>query len=256
MVERRAAMCEYILAHGQASVEELRALFPEKSVVTIRRDLAILEDSGAIIRSHGGARANVHAPGHLEPFYNIREGENTSAKARIAELAVSFIEERRALYIDSGTTTMAFAQRLPDKNLTIVTSAPNIALHVAAKKPSCSTVLTGGSINRNTLSCSGFGSTEILQALNFDIAFMGASGFSAQAGFTAGEHFECDLKHIVLAKASRVILLMDSSKIGQNMPFTFAQPEEIHILITDTGLPRDIEALLTAKGVRVVKAER
>ncbi len=254
MTGRRTEMCEFILTHGQATMEELGALFPEVSAMTIRRDLAFLEESGAIIRSHGGAKANMQAPGHLEPFYFVREGENALKKARIAEKALSFVEERRSLFIDSGTTTMAFAQRLPDKNLTIVTSAPNIALHIIEKKPSCSAVITGGNINRNTLSCSGFGSTEILKALNFDLAFMGTSGFSASAGFTAGEHFECDLKRLVLGKASKVILLMDSSKVDKSMPYTFAQPGEIHILITDDGLPREIETLLTEKGVQVVKA--
>lgn len=256
MVERRAALCDYILTHGQASIEDLCALFPGKSPVTIRRDLAYLEESGAIIRSHGGARANIQSQSQQESFYFVREGENAALKAKLAALAVSYIDERRAIFIDSGTTTMAFAQRLPDKNLTILTTAPNIALYVAAKKPSCSVILTGGAVNRNTLSCSGFGSTEILRVLNMDIAFMGASGYSESGGFTAGEHFESELKRLVLSKAERTVLLMDSSKIGKNMPYTFAQPEEIDVLITDTGLPGDTEAALVSRGVQVVKAER
>ncbi|MCL2544988.1 MAG: DeoR/GlpR transcriptional regulator, partial [Clostridia bacterium] len=97
---------------------------------------------------------------------------------------------------------------------------------------------------------------EILRSLNIDIAFMGASGFSEAGGFTAGEHAECALKRLVLEKAGRVILLMDSSKIGKNMPHTFARPSEIHILVTDTGLPASVEARLQAEGVEVVKAER
>ncbi len=256
MVERRAALCEYILSHGQVTIEELCAQFPEKSPVTIRRDLAYLEDSGAIIRSHGGARANIQHHSQLEPFYYVRAGENTGIKVKLAELAAPFIEERRAIFMDSGTTTMALAQRLPDKNLTIITTDPNIALYVVAKKPSCSVILTGGNVNRNSLSCSGYGSAEILRGLNMDIAFMGTSGFSKSGGFTAGEHFESELKGIVLQKAERVIMLMDSSKIGKNMPYTFAQAEQVDVLITDNGLPPEAEELLTSKGVQVVKAER
>ncbi len=254
MKQRQAALCDYILSHGQATLDELCALFPDKTPVTIRRDLVELEKSGAIIRSHGGARANMQQQGHLEPFFFIREGENAPQKNRIADLAVSLIEERRAIFIDSGTTTMAFAQRLPDKNLTIITAAPNIAMEVTAKKPSCSVVLTGGNVNRSTLSCSGFGSMEFLRALNIDLAFMGASGFSVGGGFTAGEHFESELKRLVIGKVARVVMLMDSSKIGMNMPYTFAQPEDIDVLITDRGLPHEMEALLASKGVQVIKS--
>jgi DeoR/GlpR family transcriptional regulator of sugar metabolism len=254
MNARRAALERYIHDHGEASTEELCALFPALSPMTIRRDLNQLAQTGAIARTHGGARAVPQ--GQLEPFYAVREGENPQLKRRMAALAIPFVERRRSLFIDSGSTTMAFAQLLPESELTILTSAPNIALHIATRKPACSVLLTGGSLNRSTLSCSGYGSAEILQSLNIDIAFMGASGFSEAGGFTAGEHGECALKRLVLGKAGRVILLMDSSKVGKNMPYTFAQPHNIHILVTDDGLPPSMEALLTAQGVQVIKAQR
>ncbi|MCL1855210.1 MAG: DeoR/GlpR family DNA-binding transcription regulator [Clostridia bacterium] len=256
MIERRDALRAYIDEHGAASTEELCALFPNRSPMTIRRDLGHLARTGAIARTHGGARALRHGDGQHESFYYERESDNPTLKHRLATLAIPFVEARRSLFIDSGSTTMAFAQLLPDKDLTILTSAPNIALAIATQKPACSVLLTGGAVNRNTLSCSGYGSAEILQSLNIDIAFMGASGFSEAGGFTAGEHAECILKRLVLNKAGRIILLMDSSKIGKNMPYTFARPTEIHILLTDTGLPASIEARLHGEGVQVIKAER
>ena len=254
MTDRRDALLAYIDEHGTASMDELCALFPDRSPMTIRRDLSYLASVGAITRTHGGALRR--SAGQLETFYHEREHENAALKRRLAALAIPFVEERRSLFIDSGTTTMAFAQLLPDKDLTILTSAPNIALHIVTQKPACSVLLTGGTVNRNTLSCSGYGSAEILQSLNIDIAFMGASGFSEAGGFTAGEHAECALKRLVLGKAARVIMLMDSSKIGKNMPYTFARPSDIHILLTDAGLPADIEARLQAEGTQVIKAER
>ena len=254
MTDRRDVLLTYIDEHGAASMDELCALFPDRSPMTIRRDLSYLASVGAITRTHGGALRR--GAGQLESFYHEREHENASLKRRLAALAIPFVEERRSLFIDSGTTTMAFAQLLPDKALTILTSAPNIALHIATQKPACSVLLNGGAVNRNTLSCSGYGSAEILQSLNIDIAFMGASGFSETGGFTVGEHAECALKRLVLDKAGRVILLMDSSKVGKNMPYTFARPSEIHILVTDAGLPAGIEARLQAEGVEVIKAER
>lgn len=250
--ERRAALRNYIQSKGEVSTAELITTFGERSPATIRRDLSYLERSGCVIRTHGGVRVNRQFIAQPEAFYYEREGENAAAKQSIAARAVTFVEERRALFLDSGTTLMTFARALPDLNLTILTAAPNIALYIASQKPTCSALLTGGSLNPKTLSCSGYGSAASLDLLNIDIAFMGTSGFSAGGGFTVGEFFECELKRMVLSKAAKSVLLMDSSKIGKSMPYTFARPADVDIVITDSGIDAASRKLLTGKGVTLI----
>ncbi len=253
MIERRDVILKYIQSKGDVTTEELFELFPNRTPMTIRRDLSYLEQSGLILRSHGSARINTAMKDQLEQVYNVREIENTQIKHGLAAAAIGFVEDSRSLFIDAGTTMMAFAQRLPDSSLTILTSAPNIAMRIASQNPSCSVMLTGGSLNPKTLSCSGYGSAEILKLLNIDTAFMAASGYAHGSGFTVGEHFECELKRMVLTKAARVILLMDSSKVGKSMPYTFAQPQDIDILICDDGLDSRTEDAFKSKGVTVLK---
>ncbi|MCL2084412.1 MAG: hypothetical protein FWH06_04030, partial [Oscillospiraceae bacterium] len=129
----------------------------------------------------------------------------------------------------------------------------NIALMLAAQKPQCSVLLTGGSLNPKTLSCSGYGSAELVKLINIDAAFMATSGFSNAGGFTVGTHFECELKRAVIAKTDKVIMLMDSSKIGVSMPFTFARPTEIQVLVCDGRMDAQTESGLLSKGVRIIK---
>ena len=255
MVERRASLLEFIQTHGEVSTEALFTLFPDKTPKTIRRDLTYLEQAGAILRSHGRARVNKQFLAQPEPYYSERESENVSAKNALAVAAAPLLRDRRAIFLDSGTTMMALAQLLPDNNLTVVTAAPNIALYIASKKPSCSVLLTGGNLSPKTLSCSGYGSAEIIRLINIDLAFMATSAFSSHAGFTVGEHFEGELKRAVINKAEKVVMLMDHSKNRKSMPFTFARPQDIDTLVCDR-LDGETEDLLKSKGVQIVHCAR
>ena len=84
---------------------------------------------------------------------------------------------------------------------------------------------------------------------------MSPSGFSLRTGFTSGSQSESLLKRAVIAKAAKVVMLMDNSKIGRSLPFTFANLSDIDLLICDSPLPHDVAAELSAQGVEVIIAE-
>ena len=46
--------------------------------------------------------------------------------------------------------------------------------------------------------------------------------------------------------------MLDSSKIGKIMPYTFAHIEDIDVLITDDNFPADLKAQFTAKDIVVM----
>ena len=253
MIERRAAVLKYIQARGEVSTQQLFERFSGCTPKTIRRDLVHWEKAGAILRSHGKVRVNRQALFQPEAQYSKREGENAQIKDQLAAAAVERLGLSSSLFIDSGTTMMALARHLPDQSLTVLTAAPNIALSISASNADCSVLLTGGGLNPKTLSCSGYGSAELVRLINIEIAFMATSGFSITGGFSVGEHFECDLKRVVIAKAEKVIMLMDSSKIGVSMPFTFARPGEIDTLICDRQIDPETENHFLSKGVEIVK---
>ena len=244
---------DYIIKKGEVEVSELCAAFPSVCAMTVRRDLAKLEGDNVIIRTHGGARVNPAAIGALESFYIDRESVNTAQKNAIARKAVRFIEDRRSIYIDSGTTLMAFIRHIPANiSLTALTSAPNAALDLGLRLPGCTVLLTGGRLNSKTLSCSGHGCVETLRGINVDTAFMCASGYTRGAGFTVGEFQECELKRAVVAQAERIVMLMDTSKLGVTMPYTFAAPSDIDVLVTDGEMSPEAMTSFKDKGVEVL----
>lgn len=67
---------------------------------------------------------------------------------------------------------------------------------------------------------------------------LSTTGYSEKGGFSVGSYTECMLKRKVIQKAGRVILLMDRSKLGRTLPFTFAELEDIDVFICDGPLPQ------------------
>jgi len=245
---RREVINLYIQSKGEVRFKELEDLLPEVSGMTIRRDLEYLEKRGEIVRTRGGAKSISHLSMLKEAAYTLRAGENTEAKMIIAEKAVKFVTAERSIYIDAGTTSMCFAQKLKDENLFVLTSAPNIAMELI-KFHNIKVNLTGGKLNRETLSLSGYNAVEYVKGLNIDIAFMAASAFSKNSGFTCGDYFEAEIKRLIMKKAQTNVMLMDSSKIDCGMPYTFAKLSDIDILITDE--PLTVDYLKAAKKAKV-----
>lgn len=252
-INRRKKILELLDDHGSVSLNQLERIFPEVSVMTLRRDLIQLENDGIVIRTHGGAvKSNkvMTFPGE-ESSYHARENEHREAKKTIARKALPYLETGRSVYLDSGSTIMSLANLIPDETYSIITSGVNIAQNILSKeKPSV--VVLGGFANRNTLSMSGPLTSILLDSINIDIAFISASGFSLENNFTVSNIYEAELKTKVITKAKKVILMMDTSKLNKSLPYTFAKLKDIDIIITETYLPLEMQAAALAVGIQLL----
>lgn len=241
MRARQEAIRRFIEERGDVTIGQLVEQFDQWSEMTIRRDLTRLASDRVIILTRGGAKYLPARYGLSEDIYSERESRNPSAKREIAEKALTLIEPGTGIFIDSGTTAMALAKILPDVKSVIVTSAPQVALEVAARKKQASVVLLGGTLSRTSLAVSDPEIGRQLDRLNIDTAFMATSGFDENAGFSVGSQLEAMLKRSVIARARRVVLLADSSKIGSMLPFSFAGLDEIDVMVTDSGFPDELK---------------
>jgi DeoR family fructose operon transcriptional repressor len=249
-IARREKVLTLLRENGTVMLKELEKLFPEVSSMTLRRDLEYFENLGEAVRIRGGARY-IRTMGEQEDVYALRAAKNQDAKNKIARLALKFIEPRRSVYIDAGSTGMFLARSLPDLNFSVVTSGINVAMEISKRyKPSVT--MLGGLINRNNLAASGNQSGQIISQLNIDTALIVGSAFSLKNGFTVGNYEEGVLKKSIISKAEKVIMLIDSSKFGKTMPFTFAHMEDIDILITDKRPSEEVMELAQKSQIKVI----
>ncbi len=247
---RREKILKLLRQNGIVMFKDLQAMFPEVSGMTLRRDLEYFEKIGEAVRIRGGARY-IPALRGQEDVYALRAAKNQEAKDKIAKIALRFIETRRSVFLDSGSTVMSLARQLPDSTYSILTSAPNIAMEVSKRYKPAVTII-GGLINRSNLSVSGMQSALFIQSVNVDLAFVVGSAYSPKNGFTVGNCGEGELKQKIIEKADKTILLIDSSKFGKSMTYTFASMKDIDILITDKKPSDEIMDLAQQSDVTVI----
>lgn len=248
---RRDSIQQYVNENGEIQFKELESRFPDVSAMTIRRDLAYLEEKGALQRTWGGVKAVTNPEAKSENIFSKRMTENVQAKKTIAQKALAYMETGRSILIDSGTTTLFLARMLPNQNFSIVTTAPNIALEIV-KNTSPTVTLVGGQVSRNNITVSGANSVNFIKNINIDIAFIAASGYSKKNGFTIGNFDEAELKKAIIKKAGKIIMLIDSSKMDRNMPYTFASLKDVDILVSDIRPADDVIRLAEKHGVLIL----
>lgn len=113
---REFVILDRLRATRSATVAEL-AEAAGTSDATIRRDLARLDEQGALRRTHGGAvLVEVDAP-----FAEV-EQVNREAKERIARTAASQIQDGQSVVLDIGTTTLHLAEQLRGRAVTVITA--------------------------------------------------------------------------------------------------------------------------------------
>ena len=118
--ERQAHIVELLARRGRASVEELAATLAA-SRETIRRDLATLDGRGLARRVHGGAVLREEGGAPLEGPFARRRLENVEAKRAVAHAAAATLRPGDSLFVDTGTTTLHFADELARvEGLTVV----------------------------------------------------------------------------------------------------------------------------------------
>ena len=236
---RRAQMLDRIQREGGVSIAEL-AQSHDVSTITVHRDLAALSAEGLIERVHGGARALNGSPGaeRIETAWDGRVAQAHAAKAAMAEHAARMIADNATIFIDSSTTCLALALALeadPPQMLTLVTNSPAIAFELSAE--SIHVIVTPGEVDQHMRLIGGPWAYEFLSGLNIDMTFISAAGLTLAQGLTTSRRPLADVVNAARAVSRECVALIDSSKFGRSSLLMLARPEELDLLIVDSGLP-------------------
>jgi DeoR/GlpR family transcriptional regulator of sugar metabolism len=213
--ERRRLIVEMIRKAGSVTVTELEMEFGI-SPMTARRDLAHLETNGQVERSHGGAVLPGFA-GHEDSFQQ-RLSEAVQLKERLARAAVSLLDTREAVFIDSSTTAYYAARRVLDKGIrvTLLTNlVPMMELFSIREAPSVKLVGFGGELRQLTLSFVGPQTTQAIRVHFADKAFISVKGVTSEGYLTDPDPLEAEVKQVMVKRSREPILLVDGSKFEQ-----------------------------------------
>lgn len=245
---RQEQMREYIEQRNLVTIKELQVLFPDVSLMTIHRDLDALERGGYVVKFRGGAKSVKLSD---DPEFHVRVRENNEGKMLIARKALELIQPHTSIFLDASTTNLLLAKSLPDINLNVITTGPSIALELA-KLHNPVVTLCCGTLNRKSLALSGQNTLKMLESINIDLAMIGVSGCSVDAGLTCGTEGDMLVKRLVIEKARTSVALCGHDKFSCLMPYTFSKIEDVDYLICDEPVPEQVKEVAQAAGVHLL----
>jgi DeoR family transcriptional regulator of aga operon len=224
----------------------------------IRRDLARLEKRGLIRRTHGGA--TLVEPMLYEPFrhdtsFQARDIRYADEKRRIGLAAAQLISEREVVGMNASTTTTQVGRSLRHRQgISVITNALNIGMELC-NQPAIKTTLTGGSIAWVwTFALIGQSTLNSLKDVYLDKTFIGVTGIDLERGVTTLEPEEAYVSQAMIHQAKQVIVVADSSKIGNVSSARICPLSAVHTLVTDSGISEEAFQAFTAKGINVIRA--
>ena len=250
VAERRRKIREMVAERGRVTVAELSEMFGI-SLVTVRADLNVLSEIGALLRTRGGAlaqRADEDLP------IGVKQTLHRAEKIRIAEEAVKLVKEGQTIVLDSGTTTAEIAKQIRGlklQSVNVITNALNIAVLLAGA-PHVTLIMLGGVLRPSSYSLGGPQAEQALEGLHADLLFLGFDGLDPEIGVMTPHLLEARLNTRMLQIARRVVAVGDSSKIGRRSLSMIATIEQIDQIITDTGVPEEMVEALRSRGAQVV----
>jgi len=248
---RLEAIRRKLLEDDEVSIEVLAGEFGV-SGMTIRRDLDVLEYQGDIIRTHGGAAAAKRLT--FEFSFRDRQNRNIEQKRRIARLAVKYVRPGEVIMLDTGTTTLAIARRLSDKEkITVITTSLAIVseLQFAA---GVETILLGGFLRKASPDLHGPLTEQNVELFRTDVAFMGADAVDSIGNTYTDDLRVANLDKKMAANAKKVIVVADSSKFGRAAMCRVLGPGDYDMLITDSAVDKKIAKDLARRKINIVSA--
>lgn len=249
--ERRRKILMLLETEGRVTVNDLVRRF-DVSTVTMRADLDMLAENGALVRSHGGAVRR------LDPVqdYSVafKETMHHAEKVRIGQAAAGLLKPNQTIILDSGTTTLQVARHIKQqklKGLTVVANALNIANELV-DAPNVSLIMLGGILRQVSNSFVGPQAERMLAALHADHLFLAVDGLDLEVGPTTPDILEAELNSLMIAVSTQVTIVADSSKIGRRSLSTIGSLSAIHRLITDDGIAPEAAQAIQARGMELI----
>jgi DeoR/GlpR family transcriptional regulator of sugar metabolism len=156
-------------------------------------------------------------------------------KTAIAKKAIGLLAEEETIFLDGGSTTRQLAEILGDFKVTVVTNDVKIA-NILIFKEKVELIMLGGSQIGNTSSLYGPLASEALQKIRVSHLFLGTTGIDCSHGLTVFNRLQAEYKKSVISAASRITLLADHTKFGQNALIKFAELSDVDLIISDIKL--------------------
>jgi DeoR/GlpR family transcriptional regulator of sugar metabolism len=242
-----------LLRNGKTTVQELAERL-NVSVVTVRRDLAELQRSGGLRRTHGGAipvEPLLYEPFLHDATFQVQIERHAEEKRRIGIAAAELIQDLQMVAFTAGTTATQVARSIwVDRRVTVVTNTVNVAMELSSR-PNITVIVTGGQLHGSWFSLVGPHAIHAVQKMVFDILFIGVDAIDTSRGLMTHYLEEAALNSAMIAQATKKVVVADHSKFSKTAHHVFGSPANVDLIVTDTDAPEETVRSFEEQGIEV-----
>ncbi|WP_027634462.1 DeoR/GlpR family DNA-binding transcription regulator [Clostridium hydrogeniformans] len=237
--EREEKILTILNDEGRVNVKNLSETF-SVTEDCIRKDLKKLESMGKLKRVYGGAIPLRQK--YLCTDVVKRNTENLHSKEIISKKALSLLNNKDMIFLDTSSTNLVFAKLLSETNLsiTVVTNMIDIVLALKNHR-TIKIICTGGSYVNDI---NGFSGSETINFINqylFTKAFLGVAGINLFEGYLTDADIEDgNTKKAIIKNSKEIYIVMENKKFSYDSFHKFAFINDINGIITEATPPKSI----------------
>ncbi|TKI08519.1 HTH-type transcriptional regulator UlaR [Martelella alba] len=245
-IQRHEAILALLQQKRYMTVTGLMEAF-DISPATARRDINKLNDTGKLRKVRNGAEAIAQKKIQWSPM-NIQHRLHDE-KVRIARAAAALIKPGESVVINCGSTAFLLGQEICGQDVQVITNYFPLASYLIEEGHE-GVVIIGGQYNR---------SQSITLAPQDEISslYAGHWMFTSGKGITADGLYKMDMltamaEQKMLDHVGKLVVLTDSSKVGQRAGMLFCPAVRVDMLITGKDASPEVLQKLRDTGVDVI----
>ena len=249
---RQEQILEILKEKGKVNVHNLSEYF-SVTPKTIRRDLEFLEENGELVRIHGGAEMTKTDILRDKPF-GVRLNIEAEKKEKIGKEAAMLLKNGQRIFIGAGSTLDYLSSYIDNTNRLYVTDSITV-VNQLNNRSEVEIFMIGGEITKHILGASGTIAENTLKNFWFDMAFISASTVDQEGHLFHRGPAEFGIYKHLAERTTKLVALIDSTKLGKHNFINVAKLRKNDILITDEDAdPAFIEAL-RLQGIEIIIAK-
>lgn len=199
-------------SRGEISVNELSQIL-DVSVSTLRKQLAVMQSNGLVIRTYGGVMSVNRVP---DETFESKLHKNIAEKRKIAERARALVSSGSSIALGSGTTVYGLGTLLGDLSRGVIYTNSMHAADYLSRCVGLEVHISGGIIRSHTGTIIGNEVAEYFRSLSqVDYAFIGCDAIDSNGEVFSDNLSVATAEKTILLSARHRFILCDSSKLGK-----------------------------------------
>jgi len=216
--------------------------------------LEFLEENGELVRIHGGAEMTKTDILRDKPF-GVRLNIEAEKKEKIGKEAAMLLKNGQRIFIGAGSTLDYLSSYIDNTNRLYVVTDSITVVNQLNNRSEVEIFMIGGEITKHILGASGTIAENTLKNFWFDMAFISASTVDQEGHLFHRGPAEFGIYKHLAERTTKLVALIDSTKLGKHNFINVAKLRKNDILITDEDAdPAFIEAL-RLQGIEIIIAK-